>query len=71
MNIDYETSMMRMNDKKDRMESNSRIFFENVIDGYQKISSLEPDRFLSVDARLPASEIHSIIWNRVQKDFSL
>ena len=69
MKIDYKTAISRLGIKKDRMENNSRIFFNNVINGYQDISFNEPDRFFIVDANLPEADIHNMIWQRIQKDF--
>jgi dTMP kinase len=40
----------RKSEKKDRMETVSIEFSQKVIDGYRKIATLEPDRFIIIDA---------------------
>ena len=51
----------RMGKKKDRMEENSRIFFENVIDGYRKLALECPNRYFIIDANLSKEAIHNKI----------
>ena len=66
MDIDYENSLLRMGKNKDRMEDNSRIFFENVIDGYKELASEHPDRYFIVDAKLPEKQIHNLICEKLE-----
>ena len=65
MDIDYENSLLRMGKNKDRMEDNSRIFFENVIDGYKELALEYPDRYFIVDAKLPEKQIHNLICEKL------
>ena len=45
MDIDYENSLLRMGKSKDRMEDNSRMFFEDVINGYRELSLESPNKY--------------------------
>jgi len=65
LDIDYKSSISRMGIEKDRMENNSKVFFNNVINGYKVLSQNEPNRFFVVDAKLSEGSIHEIIWKKV------
>ena len=67
MDLDYKNSLLRMGKKKDRMEENSRIFFENVIDGYRKLALECPNRYFIIDANLSKEAIHNLIWNKINE----
>ena len=56
--IDVETSMKRVGNKKDRMESAGVEFFNRVRNGYHKISELEPERVKVLDASKSIEDIH-------------
>ena len=71
MDLDYENSLSRMGKDKDRMEKNSRIFFENVIDGYRNLALQSPDRYFIVNANLSQEEIHNLIWKKIKMEFEL
>jgi dTMP kinase len=49
---------------KDRMESNTREFYERVRNGYLDIARTE-SRFVVLDGLLPENKLHSQIWERV------
>ena len=42
--VDIETSMKRVGDEKDRMESGGNVFFNKVRNGYLEIAKQEPER---------------------------
>ena len=66
MDLDYENSLLRMGKDKDRMEDNSKIFFENVIDGYKELALQYPDKYFIIDAKLPEEQIHNLIWEKLK-----
>lgn len=57
--IDIDTSMTRVGQEKDRMESAGKEFFNRVRKGYLKIAQKEPQRVKVVDATKSIEEIHS------------
>ena len=48
--VDIETSMKRVGDEKDRMESGGDAFFNRVRNGYLEIAKQEPERVKVIDA---------------------
>ena len=56
--IDVETSMTRVGEQKDRMESAGMEFFNRVRNGYLEIAKQEPDRVKVLDAKKSINEIH-------------
>ena len=71
MDIDYENSLLRMGKSKDRMEDNSRIFFEDVINGYRELSLESPNKYFVIDANLSQEEIHDLIWKKIKIEFKI
>lgn len=57
--IDVETSMQRVGNEKDRMESAGREFFERVRQGYLKIAQKEPNRVKVINSVDSIENIHS------------
>lgn len=55
--IDIETSMQRVGQEKDRMESAGYEFFNRVRKGYLEIAKQEPDRIKVIDATKSIEEI--------------
>ena len=49
--IDVETSMKRVGENKDRMESSGIAFFNRVRNGYLKIAQEEPNRVKIIDSK--------------------
>lgn len=56
--IDVETSMSRVGDKKDRMEAAGKEFFERVREGYLKIAQNEPNRVKVINSMDSIENIH-------------
>ena len=56
--IDVETSMARVGNHKDRMESAGINFFNKVRQGYLEIAKNEPQRVKIIDASKSIEEIH-------------
>lgn len=60
--ISLPISKERTSSKKlDRMESAGDEFFKNVIEGFEKISSIEDNRFVKIDSEASIEIIHSKI----------
>lgn len=57
--IDIETSMQRVGNEKDRMESSGMEFFNRVRNGYLELAKQEPERIKVVEAKGSIDEIHA------------
>ena len=57
--IDVETSMKRVGNEKDRMESAGKEFHNRVRYGYLELAKQEPDRIKVVDAAKSIEDIHA------------
>lgn len=64
--IDIETSMKRVGNEKDRMESSGTEFFERVRQGYLEIAKQEPERVKVIDSKQSVEEIHDEILELVK-----
>ncbi len=51
----------------DRLESESIDFHDRVRQEYLQLASIDPERYLVIDARRPISEIHAEIVSRIQE----
>lgn len=65
--IDVETSMIRVGDEKDRMESAGMDFFNRVRSGYLEIAKQEPQRVKVLDAKKTIDEIHSDVVKLIEE----
>ncbi len=65
--IDVETSMKRVGDEKDRMESAGMEFFNRVRDGYLEIAKQEPNRVKVLDARKSIDEINKDVIELIEE----
>jgi dTMP kinase len=63
--VDIKTSMKRVGDEKDRMESSGVEFFNKVRNGYLELAKKEPNRIKVVDSTNTIEEIHSDVINIV------
>lgn len=61
--VDIETSMKRVGDEKDRMESSGIEFFNKVRNGYLELAKKEPDRIKVVDSTRTIEQVHSDVKN--------
>ena len=75
MDLSYNESINRMSkDKnrkktgKDRMELNTKEFFNKVRNGYVEISKTNPKKYLLVDATQSSDSIHNLIWKKIRKE---
>ena len=53
--------------RQDRFEQEDIEFHRRVREGYLKLATEEPQRWLGVDANQPRAKIRHIIWNRVEQ----
>ena len=65
--ISVETSLKRVGTNKDRMESESKEFFENVRNGYIKIANSEPERVKMINSERSIEEIFSDVRNIIDE----
>ena len=64
--VDVETSMSRVGNEKDRMESAGMEFFNRVRQGYLEIAKQEPQRVKALDARKSIEEIHKDVIELIE-----
>ncbi len=57
IDVDYETSLKRRKKKRDRLESESRTFFNRVRRGFLAIAKKEKRRLVVLDGRRGAAEV--------------
>jgi dTMP kinase len=68
IDVTWEESCRRKGkDVRDRMESESRIFFDKVRRGYHSLTNDEPERVRLIDGTLSKSVIEKIIWDHAIK----
>ena len=65
LDISPEQGLARKRSLKDRFELENLSFHRRVRDGYLKMATAEPDRWMVIDASLPKGKIAAIIWDRV------
>ena len=65
--IDVETSMQRVGNEKDRMESAGKEFFNRVREGYLKIAEKEPERVKVISSSDTIENIHKKVKELVEK----
>ena len=56
--VDIETSMQRVGNEKDRMESSGKEFFNRVRYGYLEMAKQEPERLKIVDSTKSIDKVH-------------
>ena len=56
--VDIETSMQRVGNEKDRMESSGKEFFNRVRNGYLEMAKQEPERLKIVDSTKSIDKVH-------------
>jgi dTMP kinase len=68
LDVPVETGLGRKRGEStpDRIGQEGASFHERVRQGYLAMAAEEPDRFLVVDATLPAEEITRTIWRRLE-----
>jgi dTMP kinase len=64
--IDPETALARVGDKRDRIERADAAFWSLVVDAYRDLAARFPERYVVVDGRLPVEELAEEIRDRVR-----
>jgi dTMP kinase len=64
--VDIETSMKRVGDEKDRMESSGKEFFNRVRNGYLELAKQEPDRIKVIDSTKNIEEVQKNVLSIVK-----
>lgn len=67
LDIDIETSLIRIGKGRDRMENSGREFFERVRNGYIEISKQEPERVKLLNGKDTIDNLNKQIIDSVQK----
>lgn len=65
--VDIETSMQRVGNEKDRMESSGKEFFNRVRNGYLELAKLEPQRIKVIDSTKSIDEVQKDVISIVEK----
>jgi dTMP kinase len=68
MKLSLADAKQRMAKTKDRMELAGDLFFEKVIEGYNKLA-VDEDRFFTVDATKPVATVHDRIWQYIEERY--
>ena len=63
--IDVETALARVGDKRDRIEQAEAEFWPRVVDAYRDLAARYPERYVVVDGRRPIPEIAEEIRERL------
>ena len=67
LDIPVEVGLARRNlARLDRFEGEEIAFHQRVREGYLKIASADPQRWMVIDATLPRGKIRSKVWERVK-----
>jgi dTMP kinase len=64
--IDVETALARVGDKRDRIEQAEAAFWPRVVDAYRDLAARYPERYLVVDGRRPVPEVAEEIRERLR-----
>ena len=64
--IDPETALARLGDKRDRIERADAAFWPLVVEAYRDLAARFPERYVVVDGRLPVEELAEEIRDRVR-----
>jgi len=68
LDISVEEGLARKGSSEhDRFEQEDIAFHRRVREGYLKLSSSDPERWLVIDASQPKRKIAKIIWERVSQ----
>jgi len=67
LDVDAEQGLGRKGRKWDSFEREDFTFHQRVRDGYLKIAAADPERWMVIDASLPASQVEELIWERIRE----
>ena len=64
--VDVETALARVGDKRDRIEQAEAEFWPRVVEAYRDLAARYPERYVVVDGRRPAQEVAEEIRERLR-----
>ena len=64
--IDVETALARVGDKRDRIEQAEAEFWPRVVDAYRDLAARYPERYVVVDGRRPVAEVAEEVRERLR-----
>ena len=64
--IDPETALARLGDKRDRIERADAAFWPLVVEAYRDLAARFPERYVVVDGRLPVEELAAEVRDRLR-----
>ncbi|HKP09641.1 MAG TPA: dTMP kinase [Gaiella sp.] len=64
--LDVETALSRVGDKRDRIERADAAFWPVVADAYRELAARFPERYVVVDGRLPVDELAAEVRDRLR-----
>ena len=64
--LDVETALARVGDKRDRIERADAAFWPVVADAYRELAARFPERYVVVDGRLPVEELAAEVRDRLR-----
>ncbi len=67
LDVDAEQGLGRKGRKWDSFEREDFTFHRRVRDGYLKIAAADPERWMVIDASLPAIQVEELIWERIRE----
>ncbi|KPJ53118.1 MAG: hypothetical protein AMJ37_01835 [Dehalococcoidia bacterium DG_18] len=67
LDLDAEEGLGRKRRKWDTFEREDLTFHKKVRDGYLKMAAADAERWMVVDASLPALQVEELIWERVRE----
>ena len=71
LDVDLQTARTRMKGPRrpDRMEQQSDEFYEQVIEGYQRLAKSDPNRLVMIDGREASEKIAHEVWRVLAERF--
>ncbi len=64
--LDVETALARVGDKRDRIERADAAFWPVVANAYRELAARFPERYVVVDGRLPVEELAAEVRDRLR-----
>jgi dTMP kinase len=66
VDIDLETAVERVGDRRDRIEQDLGALWSRVEDAYRELAARFPERYVVVDGRLPVDELAAEVRDRLR-----
>jgi dTMP kinase len=71
VDVDYQTSLQRRKRDSDRLESESKAFFDRVRGGFLALARKEKERMVILDGKKPAADIFAEVENCLRKKLNI